>query len=594
MSLTTIPLELWQNIALEVVADVISTRDIRSGSLALPDSLLAPLEPDSFRYPGTFEDSTEQNDVRPRGFHTDACIYETTSNPVPSQAHWYGKSKDSSPISVVASLLAIDRRRRQALYDLPEFWEGVALLIPAATSHALKCTDRRPGISLDFTSHLLLCPCMLKMLKPRLSKATRIDVAFSGELSGNTNPSWLLGQWLGSLPHSGLQHLEHRYALSNQLDWSSMLYREHRELQIELALNPSTILWGGALRRLSLAAERRDRAIPADELLLLLTRCLSLEVLALQMVLAPFDDTPPVALPVSLPHLRYFLLCGEIAEWQSVWPKIAIPETASVHADLILPRLDIFLDSVDRFVAEATVNCLNGPGFPSCRVVILHYQTKIPTDRPPDDESPELVTLTFAATEEEAWAEKNPEHLSRRWTFTVRFPGGVLDTRYPPGPGEDGMNVGRVASHELLVSSICWGIENSAAQIPAVDLKTTEVLIVKAGGRLRHMVDFYHLTPHFPNLKDLVLYGVFNRDSYALKSTIRELRDGTWRSVERVCLPDYEGSGWRMDGFKDQEDRQVRFSPSFTNDDGAPGVHIFHYWLTHISYECVVIHPFPL
>ncbi|VDB90259.1 unnamed protein product [Peniophora sp. CBMAI 1063] len=469
------------------------------------------------------------------------------------------------PVQYRAKLNAIDRRRRHALYDLPEFWEAVALLIPAATSHALKCTDRRPGISLDLTSHHLLCPCILEKLKPRLQKATRIDVAFSGECSGVSKPSRLLGQWLGSLPDSDLRHLEHRYALSNQPDWSAMLFCEHRGLQTQVAVNPQTVLWGVALRRLNLAVERPDRAIPADELVVLLSRCPSLEELALQMVLGPSRGTPAVALPVSLSHLRYFLLCGKLEEWQFLRPKLAIPETASVHADLILPRVDIFLYSIDRFIEEATVNCLRGPGFPSCRVVVLHYQTKTPTDTPPDDDAPELVTLTFAATEEEARAEKNPEQVSQRWTFTIRFPGNILKARYPPRPGEERMSVDTVRSHELLVSSICRAIEKS----PDVDLKTTEVLIIKAGGRLRHMVDLYHLSPSFPNLKVLVLYGVINRHSYALHNTTRELRDGSWRSMEQVRLPDYEDLEWCMDWFEGgQEGREVHFTTSCTSDDG--------------------------
>ncbi|VDB96049.1 unnamed protein product [Peniophora sp. CBMAI 1063] len=569
MSLTTVPLELWQNIALQVVADVISAREIRFGALALPDSLLAPLEHDAFRYPGTFEDSTQQIAKRPRGSHTDACVWVNTSGHTPSQAQWYRKSTDPSPASAVASLLAIDRRRRYALHDLPEFWQGVALLIPAATSHALKCTDRRPGLSMDLTSHLLLCSCILHTLKPRLSKVTRIDVAFSGEFSGVSDPSRLLGEWLGSLPDSSLEHLEHRYALSDQLDWSSMLYRERRHLQTQVAVNPRTILWGIDLRRLNLAVERRDRAVPADKLVLLLSRCPSLEELALQMVLAPSDSMPSVALPVSLPRLRYFLLCGKLEDWRYLRPKLSIPETASIHPDLILPELDLFLGSVERLASEAALSCLSGAGFPSCRFVVLHYQMKTPTDRPPNDESPELVTLTFAATDDAARAEKNPEQTSHRWSFTIRFPGPVLQTRYPPEPGADLRSVGRILSHELAVSSICEGIKTLVDQAPAVDLNATEVFIVKAGGRLRHMVDLYHLTRHFPNLKILVLYGVFNRDSYALKNVIRELRDGTWRNIDRVCLPDYEGSGWYMDGFVGQDGREVRFSTSCASDDGA-------------------------
>ncbi|VDC02315.1 unnamed protein product [Peniophora sp. CBMAI 1063] len=574
MSLTTVPIELWQNIALQVVADVISARDIRFSSLALPDSLLEPLEPASFRYPGTFEDSPQQRTKRLYGPHTEACALKISSSPVPSQALWFSKSKDPSPTSTVASLLAIDRRRRRALYDLPEFWEGIALLIPAATSHALKCTERRPTIPLDFTSHLLLCPCILEMLKPHLSKVTRVDVAISGEFSSIPDPPRLLGQWLGFLPDSELQHLEYRYALGDRLDRSRREHHEHRKVQVQVALNPSFVLYGGALRRLNLAVERWDRAIPGDELVLLLSRCPSLEELALQMVLASSNEVPAVALPVSLPRLRYFLLCGELEEWQYLRPKLSIPEAASIHADLVLPELDLFLNDVDRFAAEGSLSWLSGVGFPSCRVVILHYQTKTPTDRPPDNETPELVTLTFAASEEEAWAEKDPERTSHRWTFTIRFPGLVLNTRYPAGPGADPRDSRSILSHELLVSSICQGIDRSATQVPAIDLKTTEVFIVKAGGRLRPMVDLYHLTRHFPNLKVLVLYGVFNRDSYALKNAIRELRDGTWRSIERVCLPDYDGSGWYMDRFVGQEEHEVQFSTSCTLDDGTCIVNI--------------------
>ncbi|VDB91407.1 unnamed protein product [Peniophora sp. CBMAI 1063] len=571
MSLTTLPVELWQNIALQVVADVISARDVRFDSLALPDSLCEPLAPTSFRYPGEFEDSAQLRMKRPYGSHIEACASEISSGPVAGQALWYSSSDDPSPTSTVACLLAIDRLRRHALYDLPEFWEGVALLIPAATSHALKCTDRRPAIPLDFTSHLLLRPCILGMLKSQLSKVTRIDVAISVECSGISNTPRLLGQWLGDLPDSELQHLAHRYALGDRLNRSRIHHYKHHKVQVQVALNPPFALYGVALRRLNLAADRWDHAIPGHELVLLLSHCPSLEELALQMVLASSNETAAVALPVSLPHLRYFLLCGQLEEWQYLWPKLTIPETASVHADLILPRLDIFFHSIDRFIAEATVDCLSGPGFPSCRVVILHYQTKAPTDQPPDDESPELVTFTFAASEEEAWAEKNPVHLSRQWTFTARLPGSVLETRYPPGPAED-VNVGQIASHERLVSVICGGIAKSSPQVPSVDLETTEVLIIKAGGRLRPMVDIYHLAPYFPNLKTLVLYGVIDDDSYALKNTVRELRACMWKNMEHVRLPDFEGSGWYMGGFEGREGWEVRFSTSWSDDDSTYSV----------------------
>ncbi|VDC02317.1 unnamed protein product [Peniophora sp. CBMAI 1063] len=296
-------------------------------------------------------------------------------------------------------------------------------------------------------------------------------------------------------------------------------------------------------------------------MVLVLRRCPVLEELALQMVLGPPNsNTADTELPVSLPRLRFFLLCDEMIRWRYLRPKLSIPESASIHPDLILPRQDMYFDCYDRFAEEAARECLSWPGFPTCRVIILHYQVITPTDSARDRVAPELVRIAFASGEEDAWGEKDPEQKTRRWTLTFRIPGRVLETRYPPGPLDAHLNVKRINSPEDVVGSIFRGIAQASAHAPLVDLTATEVLIVKAGGRLRHMAEYHSLTCCFPNLTTLVVYGVFDRNFYALKGVLRELCDGRWLNLEQVRLPDYIGQDCDFDWLEKFVARAIKFS----------------------------------
>ncbi|VDC02601.1 unnamed protein product [Peniophora sp. CBMAI 1063] len=545
--LLTLPKELWQNVAIEVVTAVLRTEDEANHHLPFPASLLPPLQ-----NPGTsgYAGSIGRDPIPPLLARWDpslpALACTSRDGRLSRQTQHCSLRHPPHIRSSILALLAICRVLRGHLIGLQPFWAKIALLFPPFLPDSLNWAGSGLEHPFRLETSYGLCSCVLPMLLTRVTRATHIRIALPRAPFGEQYPCDQIFDLLRNSSSRRLRHLELRHDSPHATPSTSPHTPQSLELpflQSYIGVNILRIAHGESLRRLNIASECDDVALPVDFFLGALGQCPRLEELSVQTALRDaVEDVDAQSPLISLLYLRYFLLCDYLERWRLIRSRIDIPDDASIHADIVLDHLSQRLGRFKDFAAAAARYCL--PAQMSCRVVLVEYHQVRKERSGYDHVVPQFVSFVFADTEDAVWAERDPSRWTARDSLTLRFQGEALGRRYP---AEEWENAGRARDppqtnalfHELL-SGIEYALQ--LRDQPHLNFEVTKTFIEKAGGRARHISSCREIAETFPNLRSLVIYGVTGDSFHIVSDLISELAfaRSPWYNLKQVRLPDWE------------------------------------------------------
>ncbi|VDC02164.1 unnamed protein product [Peniophora sp. CBMAI 1063] len=546
--LLTLPKELWQNVAVEVVASVLDDEDEANHQLPFPASLLPPLKnPRTSGYAGSIGQDPIPHPLARWNPSLPLLPCTSRDGRLSRQTQHCSLRHPPCNRSSILALLAICRVLRGHLIGLQPFWAQIALSFPTFLPDSLDWA----GHSLAYPSRLEtahgLCSCVLPMLLPRVTHATHIRVALPCAPFGEQYPCDQILDLLKDSPQR-IQRLDVRQDLPNSTIGTATHTPQALELpllQSYIGVNMLCTAYSKSLRTLYLASQGDKVALPVDFFLGVLRECSRLEELSVQTALRDaIDDIDEQSPIIHLPYLRFFLLCDYLERWRLILSSIDIPDSTSIHADIVMDHLSQHLGEFRDFAIIAAHDCL--PAQMSCKVVLVEYH-QVKKERFMEDRAgPQFVSFVFANTEDAVWAGRDPMRREARNSLTLRFQGEALASRYPAGEWElDGPAWHPPESDDLfhyLLSGIDYDL--NSRRLEHLNFGITETFIEKAGGRVRHISSCRRIAKTFPNLRSLVIYGATNETFYIVPDMIKELawEKSPWYNLKQVRLPDWEGA----------------------------------------------------
>ncbi|VDB96545.1 unnamed protein product [Peniophora sp. CBMAI 1063] len=544
--LLTLPKELWQNVAVEVVTSVLDDEDKANRQLPFPASLLPPLKnPRTSGYAGSIGRDTIPCPLARWDPSLPALPCTSRDGRLSRQTQHCSLQHPPYNRSSILALLAICRVLREHLIGLQPFWAQIALLFPAFLPDSLEWAGHSLKYPFRLETAFGLCSCILPMLLPRVARATHIRVALPCAPFGERYPCDQILDLLKDSPHHRIQHVEARQDLPTGTAMHSPQALELPSLRSFAGVNTLRTAYSKSLRRLYLASQGDNVALPVDFFLGVLCECPRLEELVVQTALRDavddIDDQSPI---IHLPNLRFFLLCDYLERWRLILSGIDIPDSTSIHADIVMDHLSQRVGKFRNFAIMAAQDCL--PARMSCRAVLVEYHEVEKERSMKDRAGPQFVSFVFGDTEDAVWAERNPVRCTARNSLTFRFQGEALVKRYPAEEWElDGRAWYPPESNNLfqdLLSGISYAL--NSRHLEHLNFGTTETFIEKAGGRVRHLSSCGQIAETFPNLRSLVIYGVTNDMFHVVSDMIKELvlEKSPWYNLKRVRLPDWEGA----------------------------------------------------
>ncbi|KZV61560.1 hypothetical protein PENSPDRAFT_670936 [Peniophora sp. CONT] len=545
MSLLSLPKELWQKIALYYALSCVSASDDEKLEILVPASLQAPL-PVGSGNPGPHYDPMLKWQTRWQdGARVASCTPQASCHSplgmLSDQSQYCYERSPNPHDSPVFSLLSICRKLRNSLLGTHDFWSHVGLMLPYFLPCSLEWIRVRPGIPLrlECWPGLGLCQCEHiadKIMYGLMRHATNIRLTLPCcHRSGQPMPDLIKDALLDS---SAIQTLELRFDAAvrfNNVRPHPVV--EFLNLTRSRALNSTFLACGPLLRWLNVGSETPDVTIPVDVMARVLARCPLLEEITLQLALES-PEVPEIhnAIPplrsIVLHELDFLLICDSLPNYMYLYERMVVPKNASIHTDIVIRREYQTKADLRSEVADIAWNCLGWNGLPPCKAVILDYHEIAPDT---DDAWPEYIRFTFAETEAEAWAERDPRQTARRYSFTVRFHTTATMRRFPAVVGSGFSYNARVHSQSVF-QAFLKGFDRS------VDLSAVEVFIEKCGGRARVVNNHKDLMRRLPNLHTLVLYGVRNPIFSSVRNLVEELACWVKRdvSLEYVRLPNWD------------------------------------------------------
>ncbi|VDC02602.1 unnamed protein product [Peniophora sp. CBMAI 1063] len=539
--LVDLPREIWQYIALEVVAAVLAEQDSHR-SLPFPDSLLPNLE-GSTRLGRSDSIGMNPAPLWDEGLSPMDCT--CSDGWLSGQTQHCYSDPDYPPHrnSSILALLAICRELREPLIGFQALWAQIALMFPQFLPDSLIWAGNNPNHPLRLETLHGLCSCVLPMIVTRAHRATHIRLAIPLKRSYGTHPSDQIFNLLRDGPNRGrLLHAEFRYdpyyAGISEIAFTRFAPRRLPGLLSFTGVNNPEIGFSDVLTKLELASLTEDMTFPVDFVSSVLRKCHLLEHLVLQMVLDDPSDTIVNTRPIRLMHLKFFLLCDTWEYWDYIKVRLACPAYTSIHPDIVIDDPFWLNNGYRGFARAVTRECFGSRLIP-CDVVILDCHR----GSPPSGVL-EYIRFTFAQTEAAAWAERDPSNLAARLSLTFRFQSIAIQKRYPPNVSS-WRNFELNADHERIISDVLLGISEGAVTYTGLEeLESTHTFIQKGDGGSRHLDTCGDLANLFPNLQSIVLHGVTNPSYPAVCNLVAELARpaATWGALERVRLPDWAWS----------------------------------------------------
>ncbi|VDC01210.1 unnamed protein product [Peniophora sp. CBMAI 1063] len=532
MSLAYLSKELWQNIALQVVFDVLNEYD-GAHKLPFPDSLL----PTSINLERSKREGSSATEMGPQDPSRSAPSCTSVHGRLSGQTKFCYRECPPHRKSTILALLAICRRLRADLIGLQPLWSKIALMFPQFLPDCLNWAGN--GLEYPYRLESIggVCSCVFAMLLPRVRRATHLRIALPLKRSYGRHPSQQVFDVFRSVPTPQIEHLEMRYDPFYD-DTSEIAVDEFDSIGLPsikkfVGMNNPHIAYGPRLTVLRIAFETRDIAPPAHWIARVLIHSSLLEEVSLQMALGN-GHLPDSMGSIPLPRLRYLLLCDQFEHWHPLRNKMSLPKDVSFHADVVVPSSYHHHAILGSFAERTARDCL--PWFTSGKFVILDYCEVRREPHSPTFNWPEYLRMTFAETEIDVWTERDPDRLSQRCSLSFRFRGPALATRYP-APELEGL---RAPSAGTILGDILLGAAKASRATLSLNFANTEVLVDKAGRRSQHNNVPEAISIAFPNLHTLCIYGVYDRQSHAAQSLVRGLTSRVWAHLERVRLPDWD------------------------------------------------------